>query len=213
MSQELGKIEKPSAEEFKMGRKLYFVPLVYSGKWAEDEYLEKYNKYWEQVDRQIEDLELRLGKVNRVYHEFVSEGGQDGVKMLTEMNEKSHQIIKKRLDNGAQLEATEQRESLTEFMDWTMCLAIGLQNTNVLSKVYEYYVQASKKRNEHIAKQIDETLEADEVGVFLMREEHQVQLPSDIQVFYVAPPALDEIKRWLRDQETKARESKAQKDQ
>ena len=30
MSEELGKIEKPLAEDFKAGRKLYFVPLVFS---------------------------------------------------------------------------------------------------------------------------------------------------------------------------------------
>ena len=33
-----------------------------------------------------------------------------------------------------------------------------------------------------------------------MREGHQLQFPSDIEVFYVAPPALDEIKRWSRSQ-------------
>ena len=37
-----------------------------------------------------------------------------------------------------------------------------------------------------------------------MRENHQVQIPADIQVFYVAPPALDEIKRWLREHENKS---------
>jgi guanylate kinase len=34
-----------------------------------------------------------------------------------------------------------------------------------------------------------------------MRENHQLQFPTDIQIIYVAPPALDEIKRWLREQE------------
>jgi hypothetical protein len=32
MSEELGKIEKPSAAEFKKGRKLFFVPAIYGGK-------------------------------------------------------------------------------------------------------------------------------------------------------------------------------------
>ena len=83
-------------------------------------------------------------------------------------------------------------------------MAIGLQNQEVFAKVYGFYAAASKKRNEYIAKRIDETLEADETGILFMREGHQVQFPSDIQVFYVAPPALDEIKRWLRDRETKS---------
>jgi hypothetical protein len=34
-----------------------------------------------------------------------------------------------------------------------------------------------------------------------MRENHQVQFPPDVQVFYIAPPALDEIRRWLRERE------------
>ena len=203
MSEQLGKMEKPSVEEFKTGRKLYFIPLVYSGKEASDGYLGKYNRYWEQVDSHTEELELKLGKVNKIYHEFVSVGGEDGVKAIAELNEKSCEIIKKRLEKGAQLEAIEQMELLTEFMDWTRCLALGLQNQNVLVQIYEFYVQASKKRNEHITQQVDETLKANEVGMFLMREGHQVQFPPDIEVFYVAPPALDELRRWFRDQESK----------
>jgi guanylate kinase len=39
-----------------------------------------------------------------------------------------------------------------------------------------------------------------------MRENHQVQIAPDIQVFYIAPPALDEIKRWIREREQKAGE-------
>lgn len=208
MSEELGKIEKPSAEEFKTGRKLYFVPLVYPEKKAEAEYQEKCNKYWEQLENQMEDLELKLGKVSKIYHEFISVGGEDGVKAVEELNEKSCQIIKKRLERGAQLEPTEDGELLTEFIDWTRCLAIGLQNQKVFTKIYKSYIEASKKRNEHIAKQIDDTLKADEIGILLMREGHQVQFPSDIQVFYIAPPALDEIKRWLRDQEAKEPEGR-----
>ena len=45
-----------------------------------------------------------------------------------------------------------------------------------------------------------------------IREGHQVQFPSDIQVFYVAPPALDEIKRWLRDRAHAAEEKEGGKE-
>jgi hypothetical protein len=57
-----------------------------------------------------------------------------------------------------------------------------------------------------LAKKIDETLKPDEIGILIMRENHQMQFSADIQVFYVAPPALDEIKRWLRDREGKTEE-------
>ena len=202
MSEELGKIEKPAAENFKEGRRLYFVPLLPGTKEAKAEYVERSIKYWEQVEEQVGDLELKLGKVNRIYHEFISAGGDDGVREVEELNDKSCQIINGRLEKGAQFEPTEERELLTEFMDWTRCLSIGLRNQQVFTKVYEFYKEATKKRNENIAKQIDETLKADEIGILFMMEGHQVQFPPDIEVFYVAPPALDEIKRWLRESES-----------
>lgn len=206
MSKKLGKIEKPPAEEFKKGRKLYFIPLIYCGKEAQAEYRGKFNKYWNQVETQMTDLELKLGRINKIYHELIPVGGDNGIKVIEELNEKSCQIIKNRIDKGAQLEATEESELLTEFMDWSKCLAAGLQNQRVFVKVYESYTEASKKRNEHITTKIAETLKADEAGILFMREGHQVQFPSDIQIFYVAPPALDEIKRWLRDRQAKSPE-------
>ena len=208
MSEELGKIEKPLVDEFKTGRKLYFVPLVYQGKEAEAEYLEKFNHYWEQLENQIGELELKLGKVSKIYHEFISTGGEEAVKSVAELSDKSWQIITNRLEKGAQFEPTEDGKLLTELMDWTRCLATGLQNQEVLTKVYEFYAEAGKKRNEHIARQIDDTLKTNETGILFMREGHQVQFSSDIQVFYVAPPALDEIKRWLRDRAAKEQEDK-----
>ena len=206
MSEELGKIEKPPVEEFKKGRKLYFIPLIYCKREPPAEYLEIFNKYWNQVENQMSDLEFKLGKADKIYHELIPVGGEDGIKAIKELNDKSYQIIKNRLDKGAQLEATEQGELLTEFMDWSKCLLTGLQNQKVFDKIYDFYTEVSKKRNEHIAKQIDETLKADEIGVLFMREGHQVQFPSDIQILYVAPPALNEIERWFRDRMVESKE-------
>jgi len=206
MPKKLGKIEKPPAEEFRTGRKLYFVPLIYSGRKAQAEYLEKVGRYWSQVETQMIDLELKLGKVDKVYHELISVSGDEGIKTIKELNDKSYQIVKSRLDKGAHLQPIEEDELLTEFTDWSRCLTIGLQNQKVFTKIYESYTEVSKKRNECITRQIDETLKADEIGILLMSEGYQVQFPPDIQVFFVTPPALDEIKRWLRDGEAKSAE-------
>lgn len=201
MSEELGRIEKPSIEEFKAGRKLYFVPLIFSPLEPEVDLLQKINGYWNQVEAHLANLEQKVGSVGKVYHELVPLGGEDGLKAIEELNKGSYGIAKARLDRGAGLQPVEDSELLTELMDWSKCLAVGLQNEKVLTQVYGYYTEAQKRRNEHLAKQIDETLKSGEAGVLLMREGHQVQFPSDIQVFYVAPPALDEIRRWLRDHE------------
>jgi hypothetical protein len=203
MAEELGKIEKPLAEDYKKGRKLYFIPLVFSSEEVSSDYQEIFEKYWEQVSRQITDMESKLGMVKRIYHELIPAGGEDGSQAIKQLNEKSHTVILRCLEKGAEIEALEEGDILTEFMDWNRCLFIGLQNQKVFGTIYDHYQETGKKRNEHIAGRIDETLMADETGVLFMRENHQVQFPSDIQVIYVAPPALDEIKRWLRDHENK----------
>ena len=204
MSQDLGKIEKPSVEEYRAARKLFFVPLLFTPRDIQGELFEKVFRYWDQVDAQLTSLELKLGIAKKVYHELVPIGGEEGSKIIEELNSTSYGIVKARLDKGAQLEPLEDADLLTESMDWTRCLAVGLQNAKVFDKVYESYIQAQKKRNEHIAKMINDTLKESEVGILLMREGHQVQFPADIEVFYVSPPGLDEIKRWLRTREVEA---------
>ena len=195
-----------AVEEFKRGRKLHFVPLIYCGKDAPDEYVEKFNRYWKQVENQISVLELQLGKVRKIYHELIPASGEDGIKAIRELNDKSYQIVKNRMEKGAQIEATEESELLAEWMDWSRCLSVGLQSHKVFANIHDSYIEVNKRRNEYITRQIDGTLEEDEIGILFMREGHQIQFPQDIEVFYVAPPALDEIGRWLRDRQPEREE-------
>lgn len=203
MPEELGKIEKPSVGEYKKGRKLFFVPLIYPGIESPQEYQEKCNRYWEQVERQLLELELKLGTARRIFHELISESAEQGLKSLEHLNEKSYQAIKYRVDSGAELVATEEQETLIEFLDWSRCLSIGMQSRKVLSQVYQSYNEASKKRNDYVTQKINDTLKEEEIGILFMREGHQVKFPPDVEVFYIAPPALDEIKRWLREIESR----------
>jgi hypothetical protein len=204
MAEELGRIEKMPAEDYRKGRKLYFVPIIYAGTDMPEDYTEKFERYWQQVEKQIAELVSKLGDVDRIYHELVAAAGEEGEKTIKELSAPAHKIVRALLEKKAVLEAIEELNILTEFMDWSRCLLIGLQNPAVARKVYDAYLEAGKKRNEYISRRIDETLKEDESAVLLMRENHQVQFPADIQVFYVAPPALDEIKRWLRERETRA---------
>lgn len=199
MAEELGRIEKPLVSSFRKGRKLYFVPLIYSSKELPPEFFVKLDKYWEQVERHLYEVAVKLGQVNRIYHELVATPGEEGVKSIERLNEKSSRLVRVFLERNAQLEALEEDDLLTEFTDWSRCLILGLQNPKVAAKVYDFYLEAGKKRNEQLARRIDETLQENEIGLLLMREDHQVQFPLDIEVFYIAPPALDELKRWLRD--------------
>jgi hypothetical protein len=200
MPEQLGRIERLEAEHYKKGRKLYVVPLVYVGQDAAAEYKEKCNRYWQQVSEQLTNLEAKIGKVNRVYHESIFQSGEDGIKAMERLGTGSYQITQTHRDNGATFETIEQRELFEEVLDWQRCLMLGFMSDKVANKVSEFYVEAARKRNEFVAKEISDTLKEDEAGLLFMREEHSVQFPSDIEVFSVFPPALDEIHRWLRDQ-------------
>jgi len=209
MPEEIGKIEKPLAEDFKVGRKLFFAPLLFPGKDLPQEFQDKSALYWEQVDSQIANLEAKLGPVNRIYHELLIDSGEAGIESIKQLNINSLKIVQSRMEKGAVLEATEDREIITELMDISRCLSLELQSQKVFSTLYGLYTEANKKRNEYIAKKLNDTLKENEIGIFIMAEGNQVQMPADIRVFYIAPPALDEIKRWWRDYEAKAREESA----
>jgi len=199
MAEDLGRIEKPEAGQFQEKRKLYLIPLLFSWEDAPEEYIEKINLYWQQVREHIANLESKIGKVGRIYHESITTAGENGLKVLEKLNPSGCQIARDKCQDGAQLEAAEDKELADESMDWERHLLMGFISQKVARAVSDFFAEASRKRYEHIARSIDETLKDNEVAMLFIREGHMVQFPSDIEVFSVAPPVLDEIHRWLRD--------------
>jgi hypothetical protein len=199
MAEELGKIERPEAVGFKRGRKLYFVPLVFSPPEPDEKFQNLFNRYWDEAAAHLKSLQEKLAPAKKIYHELIAEEGENALKLVERMNSGSYQLLKQSTKNGGAIIAAEEAELIEEFMDWGRCLAIGLHSQKVFNLAYASYVKAQEKRNEYIAKKVDSTLGSDEAGIFIMREGHHVQFPGDIQVFYVSPPALDEIRRWERE--------------
>ena len=64
-------------------------------------------------------------------------------------------------------------------------------------------IHESSQSYKEFNKVINETLKDDEIAILFIREGHGVQFPDDVEVFSVAPPALDEIHRWLRARASK----------
>lgn len=205
MAEELGKIEKLDIEQFGL-RKIYVVPLLYSGTDAPPEYKEKLEKYWREVNEQIANQEVKVGKIKRIYHESMSVGGAEGLKIIAEINPLSHLIAKDKFESGAVFEATEQAELADECMDWERCLLMGLFTQKAIKTIAELYEQCSMKRFEYIAQRIDATLQKGEAAILFIREGHMIKFARDIEVFNVAPPGLDDIHRWLRDRQKQVAE-------
>ncbi len=203
MVEELGRIEKPEARELKGKKKLLLVPLLFSSDDSPKEYLEKFQLYWGQAGEHIINLESKIGAIKRVYHEAIASNGEEGLKIMEKLNPSSYQIARAKHEAGAELEATEDKELADESMDWERHLLLGFFSRRVAQTVSELYIQAQKKRYEYITRRISETLKGNETAILFIRENHRVQFAPDIEVFNVAPPALDEIHRWLREASSK----------
>lgn len=209
MSQELGRIERPEAENFSRKRKIYVVPLIFSGEKAPQEYIDRYELYWTQVAEHVKNLEDKIGFSNHIYHESISQGGEDGLKEIEKFHSKTFSMIKERCSQGACLEALEDKELLEEVLDWQRCLLIGLMSEKVSQKVSQFFYESARQRYDYMRRKIDGTLQPDEAGLLFIQERHMIQFPEDIEVFKVSPPALNEIYRWLRDNQSKIEQEKS----
>ena len=131
MAEELGKIEKPEAKEFTSKRKLYLVPLILSGKNAPKDYVEKCQRYWQQVSEHVANLEAKLGKAGHIYHESVYQAGQEGLEAIQKLNADSSRLAREKSDGGALIEAVEDRALAEESMDWERFILMGFISQKV----------------------------------------------------------------------------------
>jgi hypothetical protein len=202
MVEEIGRINRPAAANYEGKRKLLLAPLVQSPAPAEHmpaEGTAVVGSYWQQVDAQIRAVQNALGSITHVYHENMPEGGESGLGYLEATGQGSHAVVRALTHAGASLENTESIEILAESLDLQRFLMGPIMSQTVATRVQEWLIEATRRRYAHIAEVIDSTLGDDETGLLLINERHQVQFPSDIEVIYVAPPALDEFRRWLQN--------------
>jgi hypothetical protein len=196
---ELGQIDKPETEMFLGKRKLYCVANVYPIEDAPDEYKELFNKYWDEVVQQVEKIEA-AGKIKKIFCEIIYDQGDESMNILTKLNERIVQIIKKKVEEGGTLFPLESKEILGPYTDWGNCLRV-VYTKEVFMKVLEFYTEFSDKRLQQIISIIDSNLSDAEAGLLLMKDEERVKLqfPSDIEVFLITPPSYDDIIRWFRE--------------
>ena len=105
MTQELGRIDRPSAELYRGRRKLILLPLVYSPAPEEPEGASALQNYWQQAQTQVAALVNALGGLRRVYHESITEGEKEGLEQLRAGDLRSHSFVSLKCEQGAVLES------------------------------------------------------------------------------------------------------------
>lgn len=200
MTTPLTRMPKPEAEQYTGQRKLFLVPIFLFPPDLPDDASQLLQRYWSEVRDHIQNLERTLGGVRHVFHETIYSDGEEGMRMVEVMNPFGCSFIRALCSDGASLEATEAQAVVEEHSDWQRCLSIGLMSEKVMNLAMAGIQETSQQRYEHIEKRISDTLQENEAGILFITEGHRVQFPKDVQVFFVAPPALDAVKRWINDQ-------------
>ena len=198
MSQELGRLDRPSALQFVGKKKLLLLPLIQAPNSDESEVKAILDKFWLQAEQQIDSLSAALGPIQYVFHETVTEDGESGLKQLEMFSSTSYEMVKSKIQSGSSLISVEDPELLMENLDLRRLLMMPLSSHTVAARIQDWFSENSKARNEGIANIIKDSIQSNEVGILLISDGHQVQFPADLEVFYVAPPALDEFRQWLQ---------------
>ena len=196
---ELGQIEKPSTESFTGKRKLYCVSNIYPVYDPPDDFKELFDRYWKEVDQQVEKLEA-AGKVKKIFCEMVYTQKEEIMEILGRFNERVRQIVKKKVEAGGTLLPLEDKEIFGPYIDWGNCLRV-VSTQEVFTKILDYYTELATKRLQHILSMIDKNLGEEEAGLLILKDEDRahLQFPGDIEVFLVTPPSYDDLTRWFRE--------------
>jgi len=195
---ELGRIEKPSLEGFAGKRKLYTVRSVYLPGNPHEEYKSLFHKYWDEVSVHIEKIEA-AGKIRKIFCEHIVSAEEDALDAFALMNDRAAQLIRKKMEEGVTLLPLETEEIYGPLLDWRNCLQV-VETRKVFEQIFDYYTELLNSRFHYIIDVIEKNLTGDEAGLLILREEDRLRLqfPDDIEVFFVTPPAYDDILKWIR---------------
>lgn len=196
---ELGKLEKPTVDNYSFKRKLYCVPNVIPFTDISDEYTKLLDNYWRDIVLQLEKL-TNVWKIKKIFCENIYLEGQDALEVLQNTNKKAFDIIQTKIQEGASLVPLENKELFGLFIDWRNCLSV-VRTADVFRQVYSFYNEALNKRLQHIKEVIENNLSEEEASLLLMEDEirAKIQFPPDIEVFLVRPPSYDDLLKWLRN--------------
>jgi hypothetical protein len=183
------KIVHTAAEMGSMREELIKESIAKIGKekWLENQ--KKIENFWNEVEKEIDNLNLDYCKI-RIYQDGLPYGGELGVRIVSETAEKgskNYQIIRKLIQRGATIEATESPELLRkeyEHIKAIVTASTAEEKADAIRRYEEIKDELIQERDTFIAKRIDATLKNNETGILFIGAAHNVipKLAKDIEV-------------------------------
>lgn len=156
-------------------------------KWEENQ--RRIEGFWDEVEREIDALPLDYSKV-RIYQDGLPCSGELGLKIVDETANKgsrNYKIVKKLIEKGATIEATESPELLRKEYEHIKAFATAVpeEEKELARRQYdEVKDELLEKRDAYIAQRINATLNDGEIGILFLGAAHNVvpKLPKDIVI-------------------------------
>ncbi|MDH4028078.1 MAG: hypothetical protein OEU95_04530 [Nitrospirota bacterium] len=198
----IGKISRPDIEKYRDRKKIYFVKNIYLPQNANDKYRAIFDRYWKEVDEHLEKLET-AGKISKIFCESIYMTGEKAMKVLKAMNAPMEKLVKKRIAAGGEFIPLEDEETFGAYIDWNNCLML-VRTPGVYKTIHEHFDRTVKARHEHIRSVLQQNIKDGEAGLLIMREEdrERLEVPDDIEFFYVMPPAYDDLIHYIQDRDS-----------
>jgi len=149
--------------------------------------LDLIDRFWTEIEKSIDRLSLSFDQV-RIYQDGLPVSGKeiDIVRELSKSGSRNHALLLRLIDRGAQLMGTESPELLME--EYELAQKVLERRATPGEDGYEGSGRASllERRDSFIARRINETLRAGEVGIVFLGMLHALEpwLERDIRVVY-----------------------------
>ncbi len=159
------------------------------GKNRWDENKKRIETFWNEVEKEIDLLDLNYMEI-RVYQDGMPCGGEMGERIVREVADKgsrNYQIVRKLIENGAILEATENPKLLIKEYEGIKRI-VDAKTENERTEAILRYDRIKdwliEERDTFIANAIDSTLKDGETGILFVGAAHDVapKLPHDVEV-------------------------------
>lgn len=208
MSEELGKISKPQADNIQLKRKLYLVQNIQNYFPDNSEFEVLLNEYWESISEQLDNLEKTAGSINKIYVEGIYQDYEIASKLLEENNKWCLNTISPRIKSGAEFGKIEDEGNYKELIDWTRIAQMGFVSENVKEITEKNYTEIINSRSKIIQDEVDK-LQNGEAALFLISSGSH-KFPEDIEIFNVIPPSLDKMNRWITENQNTGNQANEQ---
>ena len=197
MSEEIGKISKPQADNVQLKRKLYLVQNIQNYFPENKDFEGLLIEYWNSISDQLDNLEKTAGTINYIYIEGMYQEYDVASKLLNENNKWCLNTIDSRIKSGSNYKKIEDENNYKELIDWTRIAQLGFVSENAKEVTEKNYTNIITERSKIIHDELNGINEGEAALFIISSGSHK--FPDDMEIFNVIPPSLDKMNRWITE--------------